>query len=497
MDDQVRRLELERDLYRGLLALGADDPRPFFEEALRRVVAATESQQGYLAIYPGGDFNLEPAFWLAHDCSDDEVAQVQARLSSGIIGKALEEGKTISTDSALEDPRFANQESVLLYGLEAVLCAPVGQPRLGVLYLQGRSVPGSYPEADRQLLEEFARQVGPYAARLLSTPAAADPTEPYRRQLKGLENLAGRSAALAALFKQVALVAPLDVTVLLEGPSGVGKTAFARAIHINSPRALGPCVELNCAAIPENLLESELFGAERGAHSTADRRVEGKVAAAAGGTLFLDEVGELPLQSQGKLLQLLQDRTYFRLGGNRPLTADVRIIAATNTDLKQAVADKRFREDLYYRLAVLPMRVSSLSQRREDVGPVARALLARCVERHSLANLSLSPGALAALEAGDWPGNIRQLANTVEAGLIRAAGSGADMVEAGHLFLDEDAAEEEASLQGATRAFQRRLIFEALAANGWNVSQTARELEISRSRLNELIRSFKLMRPGD
>ena len=496
MEDPARRLELERDLYRGLLALGADDPRPFFQEALRAVVTATESQQGYLAIYPNGDFNLEPAFWLAHDCSDAEVAQVRAQLSSGIIGEALVKGQTISTGCARDDPRFSDQASVMMHGLQAVVCAPVGEPRLGVIYLQGRRVPGPYPEEDRQLLEDLARQVGPYAARMLSTPTDEDPTEPHRRQLKGLEDLAGRSAALASLFKQVALVAPLDVTVLLEGPSGVGKTALARAIHVNSPRALRPCVELNCAAIPENLLESELFGAERGAHSTADRRMEGKVEAAASGTLFLDEVGELPLQSQGKLLQLLQDRTYFRLGGNRPLTADVRVIAATNADLKQAVANKRFREDLYYRLAVLPMRVPALAERREDVGPVARALLAERSRRHGLPNLRLSPGALAALEASDWPGNIRQLANTLEAGLIRAAGADANQVEAGHLFLEGAGPEEPASLQEATRAFQRRLIFEALATNNWNVSQTARELDLSRSRLNELIRGFKLIRPG-
>ncbi len=495
MQDAAKRLELERDLYRGLLALGADDPRPFFEEALRQVVNATESRQGYLGIYRDGDLSREPAFCLTHQCAQDEVAQVQARLSSGIIAKALEEGKTISTGCARDDPRFSGQPSVMVHGLQAVICAPVGQPRLGVIYLQGRAAPGQYPEQDRQLLEDFARQVGPYAARLLSESSAEDPTAPYRSQLK-LENLAGRSAALADLFKQVALVAPLDVTVLLEGPSGVGKTALARAIHINGPRALGPCVEINCAALPDNLLESELFGAERGAHSTADRRVEGKVEAAAGGTLFLDEVGELPLQSQSKLLQLLQDRTYFRLGGNRPLSADVRVIAATNADLKQAVTDRRFREDLYYRLAVLPVRVPTLAERREDVGPVARAMLAERTRRHGLSSLGFSPGALAALEASDWPGNIRQLANTVEAGAIRAAGSGAASVEAGHLFLDGAGPEQGASLQGATRAFQRRLIFEALSASGWNVSQTARDLDISRSRLNELIRSFELTRPS-
>ena len=502
MDEDADRLRLERDLYRGLLTLGAaDDPRPLLEEALSRAVEATGARQGYLALYgaeQGGDAGLdrEPPFWLAHDCTEDDVSELRLRLSRGIVRRALDRGETISTAAALEDPRFASLESVSLQGIRAVLCAPVGDAKLGVLYLQGREAPGPFSEGDRALLEALAREVAPFGERLLAKVEREDPTAPFRAQLKGLDGIAGRSAALAEVFRQIALVAGLDVTVLLRGPSGSGKTALARAIHMSGARALHPFVELNCAALPEQLVESELFGAEKGAHSTADRRIEGKVAAAEGGTLLLDEVAELPLAAQAKLLTFLQSRTYHPLGSNVALSADVRVIAATHVDLEAAVKDKRFREDLYYRLAILPIDVPSLASRPDDVPPIADVVARDAARRHRLPLLPFAPSALAALAANDWPGHVRQLANTVEAGLIRAAGGGATRIERHHLFggapIDEDASE---SFHDATRAFQRGFLARALEEEDWNVTACARRLDLSRSRLNELIRALSLTRP--
>ena len=497
MTPDAQRLRLERDIYRGLLQLGAaSDLRPFLEQALLQVVEATGAHQGYLALYSGEDLTEQPAFWLAHHCDEQQLVGVRATLSSGIVRAAVEQGQTISTACAVEDPRFSDQDSVALHGIRAVICAPVADARLGVLYLQGRDEPGPFDEPDRLLVEELARQVAPYAQRLLQGAAVDDPTRALRRQLKGLQGLAGRSTALADLFRQVALVAPLDVTVLLTGPSGVGKTALARAIHVNSPRAGGPCVELNCAAIPESLVESELFGAAKGAHSTADRAMEGKVQAADGGTLLLDEVGELPLASQAKLLQFLQERIYYPLGSTRPRQADVRLVVATNRDLLDAVKQRAFREDLYYRLAVLPVEVPPLAHRREDVGPISEALLAAAARRHALACLPLSMAGRAALQASDWPGNVRQLANTVEAGLIRACGAGATRVDSAHLFPGQQQTGDEVSFQVATRSFQRRLLQETLSATEWNVSEAARRLGLSRSHLHELLRGLELHRPG-
>ena len=492
------RLRLERDLYRGLLELGAaDDPRPLLEEALRRLALATSARQGYLALYGGAELASEPPVWLAHDCTIDDVAELRARLSSGIVRRALERGETISTASAIDDPRFMELASVTIRGIRAVLCAPLGDAGLGVLYLQGREAPGPFDDDDRRLAEDLARHVAPYAERLLARRAASDPTAPWRAQLAGLAGIAGRSRALADVFRQLALVAPLDVTVLLLGASGAGKTTLARALHASGPRASAPFVELSCAALPDALIESELFGAERGAHSTADRAILGKVEAAEGGTLFLDEIGELPLASQAKLLSLLQSRTYYRLGGSAPRTADVRVIAATHVDLEAAVKRRAFREDLYDRLAVVPVVIPSLEARRDDVVAIAEAALADAARRHRLPALSLSGAARAALEASEWPGNVRQLANAGEAALIRAAGEGATAIARRHVFPAlGDPSEPEETFSSSTQAFQRRLLERVLAEEEWNVSRAARRLDLSRSRLNELLRGFGLRRPG-
>jgi Nif-specific regulatory protein len=308
----------------------------------------------------------------------------------------------------------------------------------------------------------------------------------------------GRSSALANAFQQAALVAPLDVNVLLTGESGTGKNLLARVIHDNGPRSTAPFVELNCAALPESLIESELFGALRGAHSTAQRSVEGKVAAAKGGTLFLDEIGEIPLLAQAKLLQLLQSKQYYPLGSAHPVVADIRLIAATNSDLAEAVSERRFREDLFYRLQILPIRMPSLAERREDIPDLARHFCVSAFDRHGLARLDLSPGALLALDAVDWPGNVRQLAHAIEAAVIRAAGEGARRVERHHVFPDlrGEAAggDDSLSFQEATRRFQRELLLKTLSETSWNVTEAARRLDLARSHVYNLIKAFGLER---
>jgi Nif-specific regulatory protein len=308
----------------------------------------------------------------------------------------------------------------------------------------------------------------------------------------------GHSAALAATLRQVALVAPLDLHVLLTGETGTGKSQLARVIHNNGPRAPYPFVALNCAALPETLLESELFGALPGAHSTATRRIEGKVESAERGTLFLDEVAELSLSAQAKLLHLMQSKEYYPLGGTKPLRANVRIIAATNIDLRQAIADKRFREDLFYRLQILPIHVPSLAERRTDIPVLATQFSVQACDQHGLPRLPLSPNALRALESAEWPGNVRQLQHAVEAAVIRAAGEHARQVERGHLFPDATAAPEteidDVTFQDASRRFQATFLQDALERHGWNVVETARRLDLGRSSVYNLIRAFGLER---
>ncbi|MDJ0849825.1 MAG: sigma 54-interacting transcriptional regulator [Myxococcota bacterium] len=495
------KLRLERDLYRRLLELAArTEPEPFLEEALALVVEIVGARQAYLELHGDPD-DLDRAWSIAHGISGQELETVRSHISRGIIAEALATGRLVDTASALLDPRFADRESVQAVKIEAVLCVPIGSdPPRGVLYLQGGHGSGPFSEEDGEYARLFARHLAPLTDHLVlrqRTRGARDPTAPHRSRLRA-DGVIGTSPALAALLRDVASIAPLDVTVLLTGESGTGKSQIARVIHESGPRAGKPMVEVNCAALPETLVESELFGALAGSHSTAVRPALGKVAAAQGGTLLLDEIGELPCAAQAKLLQLLQTKQYYPLGASRPETADVRLIAATNSDLHGAVETGQFREDLYYRLAVLPLHVPTLAERRSDIPELAGQLCALACERDGLPRLELSAAAVGALEAAEWPGNVRQLEHVIEAGAIRAASAGASQIERCQLFPDATAGGEAdgkaSTLQEATRRFQAEHVRRVLEESGWNVSETARRLDVARSHLYRLIRAFGLER---
>jgi Nif-specific regulatory protein len=494
---ELEKIHLELEFYHRLLELGTQtELEPFLEGALALVVEIAGAKQGYLELHGASD-DVEHGWSIAHGFSDPEIEQVRARISSGIIAEVLATGEIVDTASAMLDPRFLGRKSVQAARIEAVLCAPIGShPPVGVLYLQGRSAAGLFPDDDCERARLFARHLAPLADNLVlrhRTRSAEDPTAAFRQSLRA-EGVIGRSTALAALLREVSLAAPLDVSLLLTGDSGTGKSQIARVIHESGSRAGRPIVELNCAALPETLVESELFGARAGSHSTATVSTAGKVAAAEGGTLLLDEIGELPLGAQSKLLQLLQTKQYYPLGANRPETADVRLIAASNSDLEGAVRRGEFREDLFYRLAVLPVRVPSLAERRSDIRELARHFCSLARERHGLPQLDLSGAALRAVEAAEWPGNVRQLEHAIEAGAIRAAGLGAGQVERQHLFPGEGAHPapegEPTTFQEATRRFQAELLRRSLEETGWNISETARRLDVARSYVYKLISAF-------
>jgi Nif-specific regulatory protein len=497
-NSDYEKLRQERDLYVGLLGLSdREHPEPFLDEALGLIVRVLGAEQGYLEVF---DPNEGPTWWRAAGCSDEQVELIRTIVSRGIIQEALALGEAVVCPSAILDPRFRDRPSVQASQIEAVLCVPIVQSApIGALYLQGRRAGGSFSESEVDRARAFARHLGPLVLGLFirSRQRQSDEVAPFRARLR-LEEIVGVSSSLAKVLREVELVAPLDVAVLVTGETGTGKTQLARVIHENGRRRARRFVELNCSAIPENLLESELFGALPGAHSTATRRIEGKVAAAEGGTLFLDEVAELSLPAQAKLLQFLHTKEYYPLGSSTSHTADVRIIAATNSDLDERVRERRFRSDLFYRLQVLSVRMPSLSERRADIAPLSRHLCARAQRSHGLPERDLSPGAIRAIEASEWRGNVRELAHAVEAAAIRAAGEGAKFVEATHLFgplaTATSVSRAPLTFQEETRRFQAGLVQRALEAADWNVAAAARTLDLTRAHLYNLIKAFGLSR---
>ena len=321
----------------------------------------------------------------------------------------------------------------------------------------------------------------------------------------GFPRIVGDSPPMQELSRQIQKVAPTDATILLEGASGTGKELFARAVHHLGPRRDKPFVAVNCAAIPETLIENELFGHEKGAYTGADRARPGRFEMADGGTLFLDEIGELGQAVQSKLLRVLQERSFERVGGNRTVRVDVRLVAATNRDLRAAVARREFREDLYFRLAVVALTVPPLRDRADDVESLARHFLVRFGRELGREPMQFSDDALAVLRRHPWPGNVRELENCVERAVILADD---DVLEPTHLGLgggprpngDLDAFARVVGLDGglddtverAKAAAETLRIRDALDRAGGNKTRAAELLAVNYKRLLARIRELDL-----
>ncbi|HEY0319616.1 MAG TPA: sigma-54 dependent transcriptional regulator [Pyrinomonadaceae bacterium] len=312
---------------------------------------------------------------------------------------------------------------------------------------------------------------------------------------RGFAHLVGGSSALSKTIKQARAAAATSATVLIHGESGTGKEMLARAIHEESPRAGSPFVAVSCAALPETLIESELFGHERGAFTGATATRKGRFELADTGTLFLDEISELTPTVQVKLLRVLQERSFERLGATKTMTVDIRLIAASNRDLEQEAEAGRFRRDLFYRLNVVPLTLPPLRERYEDVPLLAAHFAAKAAEKHGRPPVELDPALLEALQEYEWPGNVRELENLLERLIVLTPGSkiGVEFLPEKMLrTLPDASAEDETTLKGAVNALQRRMIVHALNMEGSNRVAAARRLGISRSYLHRLISEFEI-----
>jgi two-component system NtrC family response regulator len=313
--------------------------------------------------------------------------------------------------------------------------------------------------------------------------------------------IVNRSKSMKDIFRFIERVAGSDLSVLICGESGTGKEVIANAIHRHSPRKNNPFVVVNCGAIPENLLESELFGHEKGAFTGAHAQKKGKFELAHTGTLFLDEIGELAPPLQVKLLRFLQNRRIERVGGTKPIEVDLRIIAATNRDLQKDMENHVFREDLYYRLKVVPLEMPPLRERKDDIVPLAEHFLRRFCQEHRKPAMGLSPEAEEALLRHPWPGNVRELENLISRAVVL---SPRKVLKPRDLGLAFDVIPTQVNLKFAKMAMEIDFVKKALARNRGVVSRSARELGISRVHLYELIdkyeiqiKEFKYLKTGD
>jgi two-component system, NtrC family, response regulator AtoC len=312
---------------------------------------------------------------------------------------------------------------------------------------------------------------------------------------KGFAHLVGGGLALSKTVKQSRAAAATSATVLILGENGTGKEVLARAIHEESPRAGAPFVAVSCAALPETLIESELFGHEKGAFTGASAARKGRFELADGGTLFLDEISELAPSVQVKLLRVLQERSFERLGGTKTLTVDIRLIAASNRDLEQDVEAGRFRRDLFYRLNVVPLTLPPLRERSEDIPLLAAHFAAKAAEKHGRPPVELDAALLEALQEYEWPGNVRELENLIERLVVLTPGTkmGIEFLPEKMLrTLPDTSASDETTLDGAVTALKRRMIVQALNSEGGNRVAAARRLGISRSYLHRLISEFEI-----
>ena len=341
------------------------------------------------------------------------------------------------------------------------------------------------PDEVQQVVEKAVR-----TSELQQSEASLEPDEDPAKLLLG------ESRALREVKRMIERVAPTTATVLITGETGTGKELVAQSLHLQSDRREQPFVKINCAAIPESLLESELFGHEKGAFTGATRRKPGRFELADGGTLFLDEIGEMPRSAQPKLLRAIQDGRFYRVGGTHTIDVDVRLAAATNHDLEQDVREGRFREDLFYRLKVVPIHMPALRERREDIGPLAQFFVERFARKLSRSVAGVDPAALAALHAHAWPGNIRELENVIERAVLLSDGStitvsdlpeGIEPERVGPASLRDQ-------VRDATRQLERRAIVEALDATQGNVTHAAERLGLSRRGLQLKMRELEISR---
>jgi transcriptional regulator with GAF, ATPase, and Fis domain len=445
------------------------------EALLDAVVEVVHANKGFVILLRDG----EPEIAAARNVDRQTIPDAVTQLSDSILRRCIETLQPLIVSDAVHDTMFNSSESVLNLQLSSVMVAPLiaqGQ-LLGLIYVGNDNVVNLFEQSSLQILTVFAGQ----ASLILQTAILLNQLTTDRDRMAGqLEaqrfgDIIGSCPSLQQVFRRVEKVAAADVNVLITGETGTGKELFARELHRRSNRAKGPFIVVNCGAIPENLMESELFGHVRGAFTGAVSTRQGSFQAAHGGTLFLDEIGEMPLALQVKLLRALQERVVTKVGDTKPEPVDIRVLAATNRDLEIAIKDGTFREDLYYRLNVVNLHLPPLRERGDDVVILAKFLLNKYAAEFGSAVKGFTPKALEAMRSYDWPGNVRQLENRIKKAIVLADKT---LIGPDDLDLGDERQRAAVPLSQAREDFTRRYILEILERNGGNRTRTARDLGV-------------------
>lgn len=472
-----------------LLGMAVPD---IFKTLLDAVIDLTGATKGFL-IHLNGDALVIPA---ARNIDRVDVEQDPAQVSDSVIARVLKERRPLIVSDAMNDTVLGQSKSVVDLRLSSVMCVPLTakDQLIGVLYLGTEGIGKLFDQDDLELLKIFAAQAGLILHNALLLNELILENEDLAREVAGGGtggSMIGTHESMKAVFRMVDKVAPTDISLLVTGETGTGKELVARELHRRSNRASGPFISINCGAIPENLLESELFGHKKGAFTGALADKQGKFEDANGGSLFLDEIGEMPMNLQVKLLRVLQEREIERVGEGRPRPVDIRVVSATNKHLETEIKEGRFREDLYYRLNEIHVALPALRDRGEDVTLIAQHLLRRYGKLYPGRAVGFTPDALAAMRGYVWPGNVRQMENRVKKALVLAEGPMLTPEDLG--FLPGAAAEETRwqPLADAREAFQQRYIRECLEAHEWNKAATARALDVDARTVFRYIEKFK------
>ncbi|MGH9769338.1 MAG: sigma 54-interacting transcriptional regulator, partial [Blastocatellia bacterium] len=373
----------------------------------------------------------------------------------------------------------------------------------GVVYLDSSDPSVQFDQDHLQLLRAIAGLAGVAMENLRRVNLLEDENQRLRAEISIEHDMVGSGPRMREVYQFISKVAPADATVLIRGESGTGKELAARAIHFNSPRATRPFVAINCAALTETLLESELFGHEKGAFTGAIAQKKGKLEVAQGGTVFLDELGEMALTLQSKLLRALQEHEFERVGGLRPIKADIRLIAATNRNLEQAIKDGRFREDLYYRLNVICLNLPPLRERREDITALAHYFASKYSQKLKRKIVGISPEAMSCLMNYDWPGNVREFENAIERALVLGSSEIIKMEDLPEVVIESNpgagpgaelstGAAAPLNFYEAVNEAKKRLIVDAFDRAQGSYTEAAKLLCMHPNHLHRLIRNLNM-----